>query len=57
MFISKLGKNKGLERSRIWIEGRRLTAHGWNAKQTYFTKSYDDAAAMRSRLLKTSAKP
>ena len=28
--ITKIGKNKGLEKSRIWIEGNRLIRAGFN---------------------------
>ena len=37
MFKTKLGKNKGVERSRIWIEGKRLTGAGFHAKATKYT--------------------
>lgn len=29
MFKTKLGTNKGLQRSRVWIEGKRLTESGF----------------------------
>ena len=39
MLISKLGKNKGVERSRIWVEGSRLSAHGFH-RGTYYVREW-----------------
>lgn len=39
---SKLGTNKGLPRSRIWIEGKRLIRSGFIAKQTEYVALFDD---------------
>jgi len=35
---TKLGKNKGLERSRIWIEGKRLTDSGFHRGEYYLAE-------------------
>ena len=35
---TKLGKNKGLERSRIWIEGKRLTDSGFHRGEYYIAE-------------------
>jgi hypothetical protein len=35
-FDSKLGTNKGLERSRVWIEGKRVASAGFLAKETRY---------------------
>tara|TARA_R100000808_G_scaffold24356_1_gene55938 strand:- start:16407 stop:16757 length:351 start_codon:yes stop_codon:yes gene_type:complete len=35
---TKLGKNKGLERSRIWIEGKRLTEAGFHRGEYYIAE-------------------
>jgi hypothetical protein len=34
-FITKLGTNKGLPKSRVWIEGKRLSDHGFNRGTRY----------------------
>lgn len=44
--ISKLGKNKGVERSRIWIEGERLTAHGFSRGVFYVREWAEDEGAL-----------
>ena len=41
MFKTKLGKNKGVERSRIWIEGKRLSGAGFHAKATKYTANWN----------------
>ncbi|MBI1261294.1 MAG: hypothetical protein GC184_06190 [Rhizobiales bacterium] len=38
-FTSKLGIAKGVERARIWLEGARLTTHGFTPG-TFFVKEY-----------------
>ncbi|MAK37673.1 MAG: hypothetical protein CMC15_16055 [Flavobacteriaceae bacterium] len=40
---TKLGKNKGLERSRIWIEGTRLTDAGFHRGEYYLAEYEGDA--------------
>ena len=39
---TKLGKNKGLERSRIWIEGTRLTDAGFHRGEYYLAEYEGD---------------
>tara|TARA_A100001515_G_C4487117_1_gene182027 strand:+ start:69 stop:386 length:318 start_codon:yes stop_codon:yes gene_type:complete len=39
---TKLGKNKGLERSRIWIEGKRLTDSGFHRGEYYIAEYEGD---------------
>ena len=44
--ISKLGTNKGVERSRVWIEGQRLNAHGFKRGVFYTREWSEDEGAL-----------
>ena len=41
IFVTKLGAAKGVARSRIWIEGKRLAAAGFTVGK-YFHKLWDE---------------
>jgi hypothetical protein len=41
-FKTKLGTTRAGERSRIWIEGARLIAHGFNAKRLFLKSWFED---------------
>ena len=55
--VSKLGTNKGVPRSRVWIEGKRLRAAGFHAKQTQYDKLFTHADVGNEPALILSAKP
>ncbi len=42
-FTTKLGTTKGAERSRIWIEGKRLSMHGFEVG-TRFLKTWSEGS-------------
>lgn len=48
-FTTKLGKTKAGERSRIWIEGERLTVHGWCVGD-HFSREWGDHTLTISRI-------
>lgn len=41
-FKTKLGRVKGQERSRIWIEGNRLSAHGFEVGTRFVKRWFPD---------------
>ena len=52
IFTSKIGTNKGVPRSRVWIEGRRLAEAGFTVGALYGRVSYQTSLTL---LLKTAA--
>lgn len=42
-FTTKLGTTRAGERTRIWLEGKRLTAHGWTPG-AHFSRTWNTAA-------------
>ena len=45
--LTKLGKNKGVERSRIWLEGDRLVKAGFTHKAEYVREWSDTGLVLR----------
>jgi hypothetical protein len=45
-FSAKLGTSRAGDRTRIWLEGKRLETAGWNAGQHFERRWYDDALTL-----------
>jgi hypothetical protein len=45
-FTTKLGKNKGTARSRIWLQGKRLIEAGFKPGSSYGVTWYSDKAQL-----------